>query len=1193
MGKVGKVIAGIGLIVTGAVIGVFTQNWTLAFAVASLGAGLLTQPKIPKMGGSDLNERTGAILENRVGGLQYLPVIYGTAKLAGVFADIRVDDNSTARKRLVLVPAFCHGSRDGTGITGIDEVWFDDRKAIDGTTVQSPFASVVVGQTPAIKYLQFEHHLGSSTQLADTRLTALLPAEWPTTAQGRGVCYSRLELWYDGDKYPGGIPTVQVKARGNSVYDPRDNAWKFSTNPALCIRDYILSPIYGMAVPEASLENQSFIDMANYCDELVNIPGGGTQKRFELNGWVDTSRSVEQNLAEMCTSCRGQVVNEGDTWRLVIRRARQPSGFKINERNTIEGAWQFILPGADLCPNVVRASYIDPSRNYVVDTVQWPEPGQANLFLSDDNSYEQRLEMDLPFTNNRLMAQQIGMTLMKESREAIGVVCTLREEGLATRVGELVEVTQPTPGWVDKVFDVAALMLTPDGQVRAVLIEYEPTVYDLDTQFAQPAAIDTNLPDPFTIAAPTALVLVSAGQELLQSDGGYIPRIRVTWTKSNDPFVDYYQIQARRGIGDTIEVAAPFASSSFTHSGLSAFDATKVWNDVLSAGDNAWHTDSAVAGAWLQLDCGAGITKEYVECRIFAGGGSAGIYDLEYSDNASVWTLATVAFKPTLVGLNSRKWASVGAHRYWRIKLTNTPGAGSWLNELQFLEGAWDDFGRVAGLSEPLVYVYPVTADESWSVRVRAVNKIGVNSSWLSANHIPVVLDPRPQVLSITLTNAHSDIGHIDAHTDIAHGDAGHTDAHTDTAHTDHTDHTDGHSDSHSDSGHGDSHGDFHGDHTDGSHFDVSHFDVAHSDHTDGHADSHTDGHNDSDHTDVAHLDFHSDHTDGTHSDIGHYDEAHVDHTDSSVSHTDVTHVDSHSDTAHSDSAHSDGHTDQTHSDGQFGVGIAIQADQDSASVKAVARKVSGNKVVNGGGETGTVGAQAPSWSFNGGNAMNVANDFYKYGSKSLKVINSTPANSTSFQDVALLAGKRYRIEGWIKTTSLTPSGGGAFLGVAFNIGIVSGITSFTIVEKSTIGADPSTVNPDCGIQADGTSRDWTYVFCRFIPTASGTIRIYWNVGYNGNVSGTVWLDQAGVFEDEPSTVDVRTQQAIDGRNVVIELIDMATGAQIQLAPGDMVRVGALAYSDVAAAGVEGPLALASVGLFNIAPVGTDKWVPS
>src|SRR4051812_17307450 len=68
MGKVGKLVAGIALIATGVVLGI-TGNWSLAFAVASMGVGLLTQPKTPK-----LAERQGNILQNRVGAQEYLPV---------------------------------------------------------------------------------------------------------------------------------------------------------------------------------------------------------------------------------------------------------------------------------------------------------------------------------------------------------------------------------------------------------------------------------------------------------------------------------------------------------------------------------------------------------------------------------------------------------------------------------------------------------------------------------------------------------------------------------------------------------------------------------------------------------------------------------------------------------------------------------------------------------------------------------------------------------------------------------------------------------------------------------------------------------------------------------------------------------------------------------------------------------------
>lgn len=532
------------LIVGGAVVGFTTGNWQLAKIMITSGASIalsgLNRPR-------SLADRQGAILENRASAEEPLPLLYGTARVGNILIDIRVHLGSLERRRLVMAGAWCHGSRDGGDIAGIADVWFDDRKAINAAgVVQSPFSAVVPNQG-GIKHLEYAHHLGSTGQAVDARLNTLFPTFWPAAAQGRGVAYTRFELWFNNDIFPSGIPRITAQIRGNRVHDPRDGLWKHSDNPALCGRDFLLSPIYGFGVPAANIDDQSVIDGANYCDELVSIPGGGTQKRFTLNGWVDTGLTIQEILAQLGTACRGQWVNEGDKWRLVIRRQQAVSGFKINETNTVEGSWSFILPGAADAPNVIRVNYVDPGREAQPDIVQWPEPGAANPYLVEDNGYESRLELELPFTDNRLRAQQIGMTLLKEGREGIAAICTLQESALAVRIGEIVEVTQPTPAWVDKPFWVVALLLAPDATVQAILTEYEPTVYDLDAQVAQPAIPDTGLPDPFTCTPPTALVLdSSAAQALLLKDGTYVGRIKTTWTKSDDAFIDYYEIQAKR-----------------------------------------------------------------------------------------------------------------------------------------------------------------------------------------------------------------------------------------------------------------------------------------------------------------------------------------------------------------------------------------------------------------------------------------------------------------------------------------------------------------------------------------------------------------------------------------------------------------------------------------------------------------------
>lgn len=137
-------------------------------------------------------------------------------------------------------------------------------------------------------------------------------------------------------------------------------------------------------------------------------------------------------------------------------------------------------------------------------------------------------------------------------------------------------------------------------------------------------------------------------------------------------------------------------AAMLSHAGMTVFTAANCVDGNLT--NTGWGTDSAVSGATLQVDLGAGVARKYQICRIYVLAGTyAGLYDVEYSDNGSSWTKAVTGFKPT-VGDNwhSCTWQDAGAHRYWRALLTNTPGAGPEIAELELWEvdgpGDWKPY---------------------------------------------------------------------------------------------------------------------------------------------------------------------------------------------------------------------------------------------------------------------------------------------------------------------------------------------------------------------------------------------------------------------------------------------------------------------------------------------------------------------
>src|SRR2546430_8670473 len=99
-------------------------------------------------------------------------------------------------------------------------------------------------------------------------------------------------------------------------------------------------------------------------------------------------------------------------------------------------------------------------------------------------------------------------------------------------------------------------------------------------------------------------------------------------------------------------------------------------------------------------------------------------------------------------------------------------------------------------------------------------------------------------------------------------------------------------------------------------------------------------------------------------------------------------------------------------------------------------------------------------------------------------------------------------IPGWIRTRALPWGSTNALSNAA--PAPASTISGFTILEKVTVGTDPTATQPDCGIKADGAAHDWTFVKCRFIPNGTnGAISFYCQLGFRGNVPGQACFDDA------------------------------------------------------------------------------------
>jgi hypothetical protein len=126
-----------------------------------------------------------------------------------------------------------------------------------------------------------------------------------------------------GKRYPGGLPQPSAVLDMAMVYDWRDpdqvhddpTTWKFSRNAALCMIWWLCHSQYG---PRWSFVKSilpvldRWTEEADICDEEVPLAIGGTEPRYEVNGWATTETDPVAILNSFLAACDGHLAQHGD-----------------------------------------------------------------------------------------------------------------------------------------------------------------------------------------------------------------------------------------------------------------------------------------------------------------------------------------------------------------------------------------------------------------------------------------------------------------------------------------------------------------------------------------------------------------------------------------------------------------------------------------------------------------------------------------------------------------------------------------------------------------------------------------------------------------------------------------------------------------------------------------------------------------
>jgi len=497
-----------------------------AFATTfAIGAGLsvISRALMPKPDfGAMMQGVTGTVREATAS----RKVIYGKVRVGGAVVFIA---NSNQNKDLYLVICFaCHE------IQSYEAIYFNDEKVWENGSFVSDWGS----------YANFGFHKGAQTT-SDNVLTAA-SIFWTTDHVLNDIAYLRVKLTWDENrkKFPQGVPNVSAVIKGKKLYDPRTGTTAWSQNPALAVYDYLTNDYYGLGVDASNIDTTSFNAAANVCDEAVTLDAGGTHDRYHCDGVIDTANNIKSNI-EALTACMGGRLGYVDGKYFIQPAKYYTPSITIDESMMVGPMTVQTKQSRRSMFNGVKGVFLSEEENYTLCDY----PAKISSTYSTQDGDPIYLDMPLPFVTNNIRAQRLAKIALLKSRQQVVLTVPLNLAALKFKAGDFIAVESDRMDWEGKPFEVLGydLQIGSDGAiiVNVQAIETASSVYDWtassdEDPFNLPSDPSTN--DGTTVGAPQAPLNLTE-YTLATSDGSTITGLKISWTASDDGFIEYYEVE--------------------------------------------------------------------------------------------------------------------------------------------------------------------------------------------------------------------------------------------------------------------------------------------------------------------------------------------------------------------------------------------------------------------------------------------------------------------------------------------------------------------------------------------------------------------------------------------------------------------------------------------------------------------------
>lgn len=256
------------------------------------------------------------------------------------------------------------------------------------------------------------------------------------------------------------------------------------------------------------------------------------QRRYTCNGAFDSDQAREGVLEEIARSMAGDIVPSAQ-WLVLAGVSAAPVMTLTDDdlHGSIEVAQNGV--GINDLINTVRGQYMPLGARAARDYIPY---SNATFVAADGRTLA--TDRTWQFVNADYRASQLARIEVERNRDAQIITYPAKLKAVGLRIGDRVSVTSAEYGFTSKLFRVEDYTFGLTSPVTLSLREDVAAIWDLQDANQLDQAINTELPDPWTVAAPTGVTAASGTVHLHRlGDGTVVPRVRVSWAALTGPYL--------------------------------------------------------------------------------------------------------------------------------------------------------------------------------------------------------------------------------------------------------------------------------------------------------------------------------------------------------------------------------------------------------------------------------------------------------------------------------------------------------------------------------------------------------------------------------------------------------------------------------------------------------------------------------